>query len=77
MDQDNQDIKEIIDTISSQLERESGQKIFTIAPLDNRDKPDELEMIVVFENRQILTALVTIDMSGDEIKFRIRGNYIN
>lgn len=74
---ENQDIEEIVNTLAQQLERESGKKIFTIAPLDNRDNPNELEVIAVFEDRQILMAVLTVEVNGDDIQMRMRGNYIN
>ena len=67
----------MIDVLTKQLEHETGNKIFTIGVLENSGEDNAIELVVVFENKEILMAFLTVELTGDDIKMRMRGNYLN
>lgn len=68
-------IDSIIAAMEKTLEEQAGRKIFTLRCLEQPNK-DELEIIVVFEDKEILMGKITIPVSGDLLGIRIQGNYI-
>lgn len=64
------------DFIRETLEKEAGQKIFTIRVMEDNPKDQELELLVVFEDKSILIAMIQIETHEENLAARIKGNYI-
>ena len=72
-----QDIQYMIDSVTEQIERETGEKIFSVGSLKKESDENRLDMIFVLENKDILLTHITVEASGDEIKIIMQGNYLN
>ena len=66
---------EIFDMITNTIENETGKKIFTMRLLKDDDET-RLETIVIFEDRSVLNALLTIGRENDLLCCRFQGNWI-
>ena len=70
--------EDIVDALSRMLEQETGQKIFTLRVIDNQEKEESevIETLVVFENKSILNAFISIQTIEGKLAARMQGNYI-
>lgn len=68
------DAKQLVEKLTTKLEAETGQKIFTLRVSDSTD--EALETIVVLEDKSILHGHITIKQNGDDFEIRIQANYI-
>lgn len=73
-DESNQ--KDIVESITESLEKEVGSKIFTLRLLDDNGPGEGLEAMVVFEDRSVFHALITVQEVDGAIGCRVRGNFI-
>lgn len=69
-----EDYDEIFDTVTTTVENETGKKIFTMRLL--KDDDTQLELIVIFEDRSVLNALLTIGREDGLLVCRFQGNWI-
>lgn len=67
---------DIIEGLTSTLEKETGSKIFTIKTLEKKEDSAELELMVVFEDKSILHTFVTVTNVEDKMGLRMRGNFL-
>lgn len=68
--------QDIIKQIEDSLQKETGSKVFTISILNRDEDADEIECIIVFEDKRILHGFIVIQMIEDNPAVRIRGNYL-
>lgn len=70
------DLDEIADELVSVLERESKKKVFTLRCLDK--KPNELtfDMLVIFTDKEVLKATVSVTYIDGQMGIRMQGNYL-
>lgn len=66
--------QEIAEAIEETIERETGQKVFTIRILSEIE--EGLEVLIVLKNKNVLMGLVSILEVEDKIACRIQANYI-
>lgn len=66
--------EDLHDALIEALEKETNKKIFTIRVLDEFD--DHLDIIAIFEDRNVLMGEIYIEKIINNIAFRIRGNWI-
>lgn len=69
-----EDYDEIFDTVTTTVENETGKKIFTMRLL--KDDDTQLELIVIFEDRSVLNAVLTIRREDGLLVCRFQGNWI-
>jgi hypothetical protein len=68
---------DIVKGVEESLEKEIGQKIFTMRIINDFNEQDNtLDTLVVFEDRSILNARIVLLTSNDKLVFRIQGNFI-
>lgn len=71
-----QNDQELGEFIHQSIEKEAGKKIFTIIFLGEKENVEELETLVVFEDKSVLNAVIFIQTIKGQLAARIRGNYI-
>jgi hypothetical protein len=70
---------DIIEAITTQIEKESGKTIFTLVVLDDEEKAtqkDEIKALIVFEDKSVLSSVITVQLLDEKIGVRVRGNYL-
>lgn len=66
--------EDIVDALTGMLEQETGNKIFTLKILDHVD--DRLDAIVVFDDKSVLQAEITVETLDGKLAARMKGNWI-
>jgi hypothetical protein len=64
----------VIEALIETLEKEAGDKVFTLRITGESN--DWVEILVVFENKEILFGKFTVQTLGEKLACRIQGNYI-
>lgn len=62
--------------IREMLEKETNEKIFTMRVWKDDPQNEELEVIVIFEDKSVLMATVEVETIQGKLAARIQGNYI-
>ena len=68
------DDEEIIETIINMIEQDTGKKIFTLRVLDST--PETLEVLIVFDDKEVLTGKIKVMDEEGNMAIRIQGNFI-
>ena len=68
------DEKEIMEVLTKSLEEKTNSKIFTMRILG--DLEDEIEAVVVFENKKVLMGRIFVTTYQGKLACRIQGNFI-
>ena len=68
------DDEEMIDSIINMIEQDTGKKIFTLRVLDST--PETLEVLIVFDDKEILQGIIRVMKGEGELAIRIQGNFI-
>jgi hypothetical protein len=66
---------EIADDIIESIERATERKVFTVRVLKDLG-PNQLELLIVFFDKSILKAIITITPDIDGIECRIQGKFL-
>lgn len=66
--------EEIIETIINMIEQDTGKKIFTLRVLDST--PETLEVLIVFDDKEVLTGKIKVMDEEGNMAIRIQGNFI-
>lgn len=66
--------EDIVDALTGMLEQDTGKKIFTLKVLNRVE--DGLESIVVFDDKSVLQALISIQTIDGKLACRMQGNWI-
>lgn len=66
--------EDVVEAITRSLEEGTKKKIFTFKVLDRMD--DNLESIVVFEDKSVLLANISVYTIDGNLACRMQGNYI-
>jgi hypothetical protein len=66
--------EEFIDTIINMIEQDTDKKIFTLRVLDST--PEALEVLIVFDDKEILNGVIKVLDGEGEMAIRIQGNFI-
>jgi hypothetical protein len=64
------------ESIIESIELETQKEIFALSILDKNKEETELETIIVFTDRMILLAKITIEEIGGKLATRIKGNFV-
>lgn len=64
----------IVEAMIETLERDTGNKVFTIRVVDR--VKDKLESLIVFEDKSVLMGEISVEIIGGKMACRIKGNYI-
>jgi len=68
------DEEEIVEVLTKSLEEKTKSKIFTMRILG--DLEDEIEAVVVFENKKVLMGRIFVTTYKGKLACRIQGNFI-
>lgn len=69
--------EDVIDALTRMIENDSEKKIFTIRVVGNElEEKNEIEVVIVFEDKEILWGFITIEEVNGKMACRIRGNYL-
>lgn len=68
---------DVADAIVKTLEMETGQTVFTIRIFDDAKDDKFFTALVVFENKNILEAKISIVPAGSKWGCRIQGKYLD
>lgn len=69
--------EDVIDALTRMIEKDSEKKIFTIRVVgDELEEKNEIEVVIVFEDKEILWGFITIEEVNGKMACRIRGNYL-
>lgn len=70
------DHEDVVTALTETIEKETGNKIFTV--IVHKDDPDKeyIEMYVVFTSKDVLELRVIALTTGETVALRIQGNYI-
>jgi len=68
------DEEEIVEVLTKSLEEKTKSKIFTMRILG--DLEDEIEAVVVFENKKVLMGRIFVTTYRGKLACRIQGNFI-
>ena len=68
----------IIKEITDKIEKDSGKTIFTLVVLDDEGtkEKDMIEARIVFEDKSVLSAIITVQSVDGKLGVRVRGNYL-
>lgn len=58
------------------IEKDTGEKVFTLRFLDRDPEENFLEAIIVFENKSMLHARIAVQSIEGQLALRIAGNYM-
>lgn len=70
------EIDKIIAQVAKSIEDEAGKKIFTLRHFHREGKDKEIEIVIVFEDRAVMHAYITIEKMDEDLGVRVRGNFI-
>jgi hypothetical protein len=68
--------KDIAETITEVLEHEAGKEIFTLRILDKNVDDQSIQMVIVFKDKSVLMANVTVPIVGNRLAVQLQGNFI-
>jgi cell division GTPase FtsZ len=71
-----QDEKEVLEVLTKTLEDETQSKIFTMRIRGLEELEDDIEALVVFENKKILMGRIFVTTYQGKFACRIQGNFI-
>lgn len=66
---------DIAEQIIKSLEKDTGQKVFTARVLESIDD-ENIEMLIVFEDKSVLMAFITVQEIDGKLATRLRGNFL-
>jgi hypothetical protein len=69
---------DILRGIEETLEKETGQKIFTMRVMNDREQNNDihLEVLVVFEDKSVLMNRIVVVTTDGKLALRMQGNFI-
>jgi len=65
---------DLADELIQTIEKDSKQKIFTLRIIGESD--ENLETIIVFEDRSVLMGKIKVEEIEGNMAFRVQGNFI-
>lgn len=66
-----------IESIIKSIEKETGKKVFTLRIIEDEDEPkNDIEVLIVFEDKNVMHAKITVQAIDGQLGCRVRGNFI-
>lgn len=71
-------VESIVEQVAKSIEAEVGVSIFTMRPMNHNKGDNKIEVLIVFEDKQVMQAFITVDpkVENEELGVRVRGNFI-
>ena len=67
---------DIVETVIQTLERDSGQKIFTMRITGENDKENALEFIAAFESKMMMIGIIHCRPMKGRLALQVKGNFL-
>jgi hypothetical protein len=69
--------EDIVEAVIKMLEKDSGQKIFTIRIINENRKPYEsLEFVAAFESKEMMMGIIFVETTKKRLAVRLKGKYL-
>ena len=71
----NQD-EDVIEAVIKTLERDSGQKIFTMKIVGENEKEHSLEFVAAFESKMMMIGVIFCELIKGRLAIKVKGNFL-
>lgn len=66
----------IVEILIKMVEQETSSKVFTLRVLNEKEESENILALIVFADKRILDAVITVETINGDMTCRIRGNFI-
>lgn len=67
---------DIVEAVIQTLERDAGQKIFTMKIVGENEKEHSLEFIAAFESKMMMIGFIFCEQIKGRLAIRVKGNFL-
>lgn len=68
--------EDVVEAVIKTLERDSGEKIFTMKILGENEKEHVLEFVAAFESKMMMIGIIHCRMMKGRLAVQVQGNFL-